>query len=153
MQLGTSDPIFADLRAQSMKIFSVHPNAQGCGEALGDLSLSLSHTGLVCSSCVGSDGSVLDYLSISCTMPFLKSLTVQGVLCLKCLSSTVLCLLQISDQPNFPGAPQTELSPLLCAPGHWMPTSILCLSHCGSGTSQAQGWYPSIELGKEWGGR
>lgn len=127
-QLGTSDQMFSDLRAQSMKIFSVYPNAQECGEAHGDLTDTQthrhSHTRLVCSSCIGSDGSVLDYLRVSCTMPFLKSLTVQGILCLKCSSSTVLCLLQISDQLNFPGAPQTELSPLLCAPGHWMPTSI-----------------------------
>lgn len=114
---------------------------EGVGSAVGGLSATLqpcpfpeeyadtqthrhSHTRLVCSSCIGSDGSVLDYLRVSCTMPFLKSLTVQGILCLKCSSSTVLCLLQISDQLNFPGAPQTELSPLLCAPGHWMPTSI-----------------------------
>ena len=69
-------------------------------------------TGLVCSFCSGSDGSVLDYLSVSCTVLFLKSFTVQGVLCLKCsYSSTVLCLLQISDRLNFPGAPQTKLSP------------------------------------------
>ena len=151
--------MFAVLRAQSMKIFSVYPNAQEYGEPHGDLTYTHTHThththtGLVCSSCIGSDGSVLDYLSILCTMPFLKSLTVQGILCLKCSSSTVLCLLQISDQLNFPGAPQTELLPLLCAPGHWMPTSILCPSHCSSGTPQPQGWHhgPSIEL--EWGGR
>ena len=42
-QLGTSDQMFSDLRAQSMKIFSVYPNAQECGEAHGDLTDTQTH--------------------------------------------------------------------------------------------------------------